>query len=190
MAFTNLVQEVQEDIFKRIDQESNPRSEEQYDDIGIDDLIQEEIDYALTHEYNGDIEECINNYGIQKALDLHIATFGAIDKADIRSILFTAVKEELNICWNEYSLWAFKDEPECGCGYFPEEPIKCHMCSEVICEECYRADDNTFKMINKEHNVYCCGNCDDLISGRKEPFEDDIFARTAWNAYYNSEVPA
>lgn len=189
MAFINFVKAVQEEIFKRI-QEDTPRSEEQYDDIDIDGIIHEEIDYSLTHEYDGDIEECIVNYGIQKALDLYIDSFGAIEKASIRSLLHEPVRDGLNICWNEYSLWAFKDEDECGCGVFPEEPIKCHMCGEIICEECYKADDNTFKLINKEHKVYGCGNCDDLISGRREMFEGDVFARGAWDAYYNSEVPA
>ena len=159
MAFKNFVKNVQDSIFQRI-QEDTPRSEEQYDAIDINDIIHEEIDYALTHEYNGDIEEIIKDYGIEKAIKLYIVVYCAIESSDIRSLIYEPVKAELNICWNEYSLWAFKDEPECGCGYFPEEPIKCHMCDEVICDECYKDDDNTFKLINEEHKVYCCGNCD------------------------------
>lgn len=187
MAFNNFVKSTQEDIFKRIQDEFNPRREEQYEDIDINSIIHEEIDNNTTHEYDGGIEECLVDYGIKKALTIHIATFGPIEKADnlIRILLHTAVREELNVCWNEYCCWAFKDEDECGCGLYPEEPITCHMCSEMICKGCYEADDNTFKLINKEHNVYSCGSCDDIISGRKEPFEDDIFARTAWDAYYN-----
>lgn len=189
MAFINFVKTVQENIFERIQTEwDDIRCETMWDENvgdGIDDIIQEEINDALP-PYDVDIEECINDYGIRKAIKLYINTFGAIENADnITAILLhNAVQEEIDVSWNAYSSWAYKDAPDCEvCDLIVENPIKC-ICGNVICEECYNADND--KWIDKEHHVYGCGDCDDILSGRKDPFKGDVFAKSSWDIVLES----
>jgi hypothetical protein len=175
MTFNNFVKSIQEEIFKRI-QEHDPRNQDMYDAMDFGDDMHEELDHAINIEYGKD--ELLADYGIQKAFDIHVETFGKIGKADniVGMLLYTAVKEELDICWNEYELWAFKDEERCGCGTYPIEPIICDMCKEVICDECYDEDDNwtviSEKCYEKVYNCGCkcgCNNC-----GCNEPSEEIV----------------
>lgn len=52
------------------------------------------------------------------------------------------IKDEKDITWNSYSIWAFGEDatPCCVCEDIPEHYIQCHTCEKIICNDCFEND--------------------------------------------------
>jgi len=109
------VSNIKEELFSRIQSEQDGEMTlEEYTEKVID-VLHEEIDYAVTTEYLGDVEKLVYEYGIHKALCLYINenAFGAEALGNItqengqysRCLLYMIVKEKLTYSYDEYNLW-------------------------------------------------------------------------------------
>jgi hypothetical protein len=110
MSLNEFVNNVVENIYKRVKEEQDGEMDaEQFQDA-VDEILFEEIETAISHIFLNKIEKIIYEYGIDKAIRLYVIEFGS-EQFDrfiqdggrcSGALLFQIVRDEISLDYEEY----------------------------------------------------------------------------------------
>ena len=151
-------------------------TEEQFQDK-IHDILSEEINNQISKMQLVEIDEIVHNYGISKAISLHINNFGELYSSPeehwgkdaytpglVYQIIFEGVMD--SELWDEYQ--EYLKEKICYCTQCQQEP-RCDCCGANACEDCNNECDCTKCMRERP-----CGCGCDVIGGSCFPYSHQI----------------
>jgi hypothetical protein len=118
----NFIANIQDHIFTDINTYEDNEGEMDADTYNekLETILHEEIDYWVANEYLGEVEQLVCQYGIHKAIRLHIDNFG-VEAFDIisenggtysRMLLHTIVEDKLDHSYEEYKKWVENNRAE------------------------------------------------------------------------------
>lgn len=113
----NFVENVQDHIFTTIHETHEGEMDANTYNNEIDDYVHNGIDCDVVNEYLGEVEKLVCEYGIHKAMDLYVDTYGEealgvnthIYGSYSRRLLYGIVKDKLDHSYEAYKKWVEKN---------------------------------------------------------------------------------
>ena len=99
---------LQEEIFKRIQNDEGEMDENRFHELVHDDIIHQECDELVVGLWSDEIMDILTEYGFQEAIQLYIDNFGSFQTAPtsralIYSIIYDKTHEHVTLTeYNEY----------------------------------------------------------------------------------------
>lgn len=116
----NWIDSVCDKLFSRIRDEQKGEIEEDtwFEDANVGDILHEEIDYAVTNDSLGEVEDAVRTYGINRAISLYISEHGAEAFGNItgdygqysRCLLYIIIRDTMELpSYTAYIQWCEKN---------------------------------------------------------------------------------